>query len=253
MLQKSLELPGERIDFRDAVDLVAEKFHPDGGVVRLCGKNFHHIAVHAEFVSHKIDVVPLVLDFDQLFQKLVPVFLHPGPQGNHHGAVIDRVAQAVNAGNAGNNNDIPPLRKGRSGRMPQLVDFVVDGGILFNIGVCRRNIGLRLVIIVVADEILDGVLREKFPKLGTELGRQRFVVGENERRAVHPRDHVRHSKRFSGARHAQQRLLFVAALQTLYQLLDRLRLIAGRLILGYKFKIHRNLRFFRLIPAPETG
>ena len=41
---------------------------------------------------------------------------------------------------------------------------------------------LRLVIVVIGDEVLNGVLREEFPQLVAELGRQGFVVGQHQSR-----------------------------------------------------------------------
>ena len=117
--------------------------------------------------------------------------------------------------------------------MAQLVDFVVDGGILLNVGVRAGNVGFRLVVIVVADEILHRVLREKFPELGTELGRQRLVVGQHQGGLVHPGDDVCHGKGLAGAGDAQKRLGPVPPQDPLGQLVDGLRLVAGRLIIGH--------------------
>ena len=48
--------------------------------------------------------------------------------------------------------------------MAQTVDFIIDGGILLNIGVGRGDIRLRLVIIVVGYEIFYRIIREKLFK-----------------------------------------------------------------------------------------
>ena len=49
--------------------------------------------------------------------------------------------------------------------MAQFVDFVVDRRIFFNIGVGRGNIRLGLIIIVIADKILNRILGKKLFKL----------------------------------------------------------------------------------------
>ena len=46
-----------------------------------------------------------------------------------------------------------------------------------------RNIGFRLIIVVVADEILYRIIREKFLKLAAQLRCQRLVVRNDERSA----------------------------------------------------------------------
>ncbi len=68
--------------------------------------------------------------------------------------------------------------------MAHAVDLFVDGGILLDIGVGARDIGFRLVVVVIGDEILDRVLREEVLHLRVELGRQRLVRREDEGRAL---------------------------------------------------------------------
>ena len=60
--------------------------------------------------------------------------------------------------------------------MAQFIDFIIDGGIFFDIGIGCRDIGFGLIIIVIGDEIFHGVFREKFFKFGAKLRRQSFVV-----------------------------------------------------------------------------
>ena len=66
--------------------------------------------------------------------------------------------------------------------MAHLVDLVVDGGVLLDVGVGRGDVGLGLVVVVVGDEVLDGVVGEELLELAVELGRQGLVVGEDQGR-----------------------------------------------------------------------
>ena len=50
-------------------------------------------------------------------------------------------------------------RMGR--RVPELVDVLVDEQILLDVGVRGGDVCLRLVVVVVADEVLDRVVREQ--------------------------------------------------------------------------------------------
>jgi hypothetical protein len=50
--------------------------------------------------------------------------------------------------------------------------------------VALRDVGLGLVVVVVADEVLDRVVREELAELAVELRRQRLVGREHERRAA---------------------------------------------------------------------
>ena len=61
-------------------------------------------------------------------------------------------------------------------RMP--VDLFVDGGVFLDVHVGLGDVGLRLVVIVVADEVLHRVVREELLELAVELGRQGLVVGQ---------------------------------------------------------------------------
>ena len=58
--------------------------------------------------------------------------------------------------------------------MAQAVDFIVDGGVLLDIGIGGSNIRLGLVIIVIADKIFYGVVGKKRAKLTVQLGRLSF-------------------------------------------------------------------------------
>jgi hypothetical protein len=96
-------------------------------------------------------------------------------------------------------------------RRPQPVDVLVDRGVLLDVRVARRDVRLGLVVVVVRDEVLDGVVREEALELPVELRRQRLVVRQHERRPPVVGDDVRHRHRLPRARDAEQRLEAVAA------------------------------------------
>ena len=56
--------------------------------------------------------------------------------------------------------------------------------VLLDVRVRRRHVGLGLVVVVVRDEVLDGVVREELLELAVELRRQRLVVRDDQRRHV---------------------------------------------------------------------
>ncbi len=68
--------------------------------------------------------------------------------------------------------------------MAQALDFIIDGGILFDIRVRVGDVRLGLIVVVVRDKILDSVFREKLAELRAQLRGERFVVRQHERRAV---------------------------------------------------------------------
>ena len=78
--------------------------------------------------------------------------------------------------------------------MPQLIDLLIDGGILFNINIRLRYISLRLVIIIIADKVLHGIVWEKFLKLAAKLRSQNFIRSHDQRGSLETSDNVGHGK-----------------------------------------------------------
>ena len=227
---------GHGIDLADAVHLITEKLHPDGSLAGIGREDFHHIPAHTEFITDEIDIVALVLDLHQLADQLVPVFCHALPQRDDHVAVIDGVAQGVDAGDGGNDDDIPALRKGGGGGMAQLFYLLIDGAVLLNVGIGGGDVGFRLVVVVVAHKVFHRILREELLELAAQLRRQRFIVGKYQRGPVDALDDIGHGEGFAAAGHALQRLHPVAGFYAFYQGIYGLRLVAGGLERGYQFK-----------------
>ncbi len=81
--------------------------------------------------------------------------------------------------------------------MTHLIDGIIDGRILGNVRIALRNIGFRLIVIVVTHEILDGVVRKKLFEFLIELPGQSFVVHEHQRRLLDTFDKIGHRKGFA--------------------------------------------------------
>ncbi|CAB4864358.1 unannotated protein [freshwater metagenome] len=63
--------------------------------------------------------------------------------------------------------------------MAKSLDLFINSGVFFNEGVSLRYVGLWLVIVVIRDEILDGVFWHEFAELCRELRSESFVVDKN--------------------------------------------------------------------------
>jgi hypothetical protein len=61
------------------------------------------------------------------------------------------------------------------------VDLLVDRGVLLDVGVGARDVGLGLVVVVVGDEVLDRVVGEELAQLAVELRGQRLVRRQDQR------------------------------------------------------------------------
>ena len=61
----------------------------------------------------------------------------------------------------------------------------IDRGVFLDVDVALGDVGFRLVVVVIADEIVDGVVREERLELAVELRGQRLVVRQDQRRPLH--------------------------------------------------------------------
>ena len=199
-------------------------------------KDVDRVAAHAERAAGKFRVVAAIERADEFFQQFVAARFHADVQRNHHLVEVVRRAGAVDAGNGGDDDDVAAGKQRGGGGDAQALEVVVHGGILFDVGVRRGNVGFRLVVVVVADEIFDGVVGEKMLELRVELRGERLVVGNDQRRALQAFDDVRHRESFSRSRDAEQRLVAVACLNAARDHVDRLRLVARRLVFRRKFE-----------------
>ena len=244
--QVGYQLAGEGVDLGHAVYLVAKEFHPDNAVGAGRGEYLYDISAHAELVADKVDIIALILELDQLTDQLVAGLGHPRTQRDHHITVINRVAQRINAGHRRNDDNVAALGQRQRSAVAQFIYLVVYGGVLLDIGIALRDVSLRLVIIVVTDEILYRVLRKELLELGAELSRQGLVVSKNKCGAVHLSDDVRHGEGLSGAGDSEQGLLLVAGFYALDQPADGGGLISGRGIFRYKLEMIHNCPSLRI-------
>ena len=177
------QLAGQRIELGDALDLVPEELDPDDDLLR-CRLELEGVAADPEPGTAEGLVVALVLEVDEMAQHRVAPVLATDPQLEDGRAVVDRRAQAVDAGHARDDDHVAPLEQ-RVGRgVPQAVDLVVARRVLLDVRVAARQVRLGLVVVEVADEVLDGVVREELAELGVELRGQRLVVRQHQRRLV---------------------------------------------------------------------
>ena len=95
-----------------------------------------------------------------------------------------------------------------------------------------------MVVVVIRDEVLDGVLREKVLVFGVKLGGEGFVVGHHQGWELQLLDDVGNGEGLAGAGCAEQHLVVVAFFDAGNQFLDGVRLIAGGFIGGVKFELH---------------
>ncbi len=221
------DLAADRVEVRDLLHLVPEERDAVRGLLvrRL---DLDDVAPDSEPAAAEHGVVADVLAVDQLAQDEVAVVLLADVEDQHALAPLLRRAEAVDAGDGGDDDSVA-AREERGRRLqPEPRDVVVLGRVLLDVEVGLRDVGLGLVVVVVRDEVLDRVRGEELAELVAELRGKRLVVRDHERRALKLLDDPGHRRRLAGAGRAEQGLELVAPPHALGELLDRLRLVTDR-------------------------
>ena len=226
-------LPRQRIEFLDRLDLVAEERDAPGPILQMGREDLDRIAAHPERAALKIHVPALILLGDEIGQKLALVqpVAHRHLEG-HRRIGLDR-ANTIDAGDRGDDDHVVAFEKRAGRRVAHPVDLLVDRGFLLDIGVRARHIGFRLIVVVIGDEIFDGVVRKETLELAIELGGQRLVGRQDQGRALGALDDIGDGKGLARAGDAEQDLGLVMVADPRDEILDRRRLVAhGRIVRG---------------------
>ena len=64
--------------------------------------------------------------------------------------------------------------------MTKFIYFVIDHGILFNVDILARNVRLRLIVVVVGNEVTHFIVGEEGTKLGANLCGKGFIGFQDE-------------------------------------------------------------------------
>ncbi len=209
------------------------------------GEQLDRVAAHPELAAGEIHIGALVMQRDEIGDQLALGHMAAALQLEGHRRVgLDR-ADTVDAGHRGDDDDVVAFEQGARGGVAHPVDLLVDRGFLLDIGVCARNVGFRLVIVVVRDEIFDGVVREEASELAIKLGGERLVRGQDQGGPLGAFDDLRHGEGFARAGDAKQHLIALMLVDARDQLLDGGRLIALRLEFGGQIETDAAFRLLR--------
>ena len=144
--------------------------------------------------------------------------------------VIFRRTDAVDARDRSDDDHIA-TRKQRCRRLvTQHLDLLVNRRILLDVGVALRYVRLGLVIVVIRDEVDDGVIGKKLLELARQLGGKRFIGSHDKRWLAERLDGLGHRERLAGTGDAEEDLIAVTILHALHEFLDRLGLIPRRFV-----------------------
>ena len=90
---------------------------------------------------------------------------------------------------------------------------------------------------VLGHKVFHRVLGEELLELAVKLPGKRFIVRYYQSGDIQLSDHIRHGEGLARARDAQQGPALVALPEALYQLFNRLRLVAGGLVVAYELEM----------------
>ena len=164
---------------REGVDLVAEELDAVGVLV-VGGEDLDDVSADAEGAAAEVDVVAFVEDFDEAAGDVFALDLLAFFEQQQHAVVGFGRAEAVDAGDGGDDDGVAAFEEAAGGGEAELVELFVDGGFFFDEEVAGGDVGFGLVVVVVGDEVLDGVVGEEVFELVVELGGEGLVVREDE-------------------------------------------------------------------------
>ncbi len=225
------ELAGQRVEAVDPLDRVAPPLDPVPDLL-VAREDLEGVALDAERAARAAHVVPLVLDVDQPLHRELHGEVRAADRSQELALVLLRRPEAVDARDAGHDQDVATRQERGRGRVAQTFDLVVHRRVLLDVRVGLRDVGLGLVVVVVAHEVLDGVLGEDLPELVRELRCERLVGRDDQGRPLHALDEMGDRERLARAGCPEEGDVLLTGLDAFDQLLDRLRLVAGRPELG---------------------
>ena len=182
--------PGERIEQRDRIDAVIEQLDPHRLALGLGGKDVDDVPAHAVGALGEIQLVARVLHVGKAAQELALLEAVPALQVQHHGEVGLRIAQAVDRGHGRDDDRIRAFEQRLGRREAHLLDVLIHRGVLLDVGVRGGDVGLRLIVVVVGDEVLERVVRKELAELPVQLRREGLVMRQNHGGALHALDHT---------------------------------------------------------------
>ena len=119
------------------------------------------VATHTKLGATEGGVVALVLQVNEVAQDGIAAILARLAHLEHGSAVVDRCTEAVDAGDRRHDDRVATLKERLGSGVAQLINLIVSAGVLLDVGVGARQVGLRLVVVKVGDEVFDGVLGEE--------------------------------------------------------------------------------------------
>ena len=227
------------VDALNLLDLVVEEHHTNSRFAKGL-HNVYHVAIDTERSGRQYALGAGVECLDESIHKYLTANHFARADMHRCGVKVGRITNAIEARHARYHDHIAsPAEQCRRGAQSQLLDLLVDREILLDIGVRRGQIGLGLIVVVVGNEVLDGIVRKEVLELAIELSCKRFVVAQHECRTVELGNDVGDRKGLARSRNTQQRVVGRMRADRAHQFGNCFGLVARWLIVRYEFEVHR--------------
>ena len=197
-------MASERIKQLQAVDLVIEQRYPDRVLRVLSGEDVDDVAPDPESSAPEVRFVAFVLHLGEAFDDFALPQAITDTHRQDHLMVLVAIADTVNTGNRRHDDAIAAFKQAFCRRKAHLLDMLVDRRVFLDKQITCGDVGFWLIVVVVGDEILDGILGEELPEFGVQLRSQCLVWRQNQRRTPHAGDHIGHGVGFSRTCDAEQ-------------------------------------------------
>jgi hypothetical protein len=227
----------EGVDLGEGVDLVAEEFDAVGVLV-VGGIDLDDVAADAEGAATEVDVVAVVEDFNEAAGDVFALDVLPFFEEHQHAIVSFGRTETVDAGDGADDDSVAAFEEAASGGEAEFVQLFVDGGFFFYEEIAGGDVGFGLVVVVVGDEVFDGVVGEEGFELVVELGGEGLVVREDEGGALQLFDDLGHGEGLAGAGDAEEDLIFFSGVDTGDEFGDGSGLVALGLVGGGELEVH---------------
>jgi hypothetical protein len=118
-------LAAHGLEFRQGLDLVAEKLHAQP-VLQVGRHHVHRVPADAEGAALQVVVVAFVKVVHQALEELVAIERAAAGQRDAHGGEFLRRSEAVDAGDAGHHDHVAPAHERAGRRDAQALELLVD-------------------------------------------------------------------------------------------------------------------------------
>ena len=223
------------------VDLVDFVVPQRNAVIRITVRreNIHGVSFDPKIPPFEFGGGPAVKSAYKLMQKRLPTHALAFFNRHHLLAKCFGIPCSVQTAHRRHHQHIPAsTQKRRRSTQTKFFDFLVDGEVFLDVRAGGRDVGLRLVIIVVGYKVLYRVVGEKLLEFLIKLGGKGLVVAQDQRRTLHLLHHIGHSEGFPGPCNAKKGLLRLALQNSLGQGGNGGRLVSRRSVRTDQLKFH---------------